>query len=433
MFHVEPEPSSLMLRCSKLDYVCYTRETIAPFCASLMISFTRYVELLARPDLKGTVLASVIGRLPIGIAGLSILLLEQTASGSFIRGGAASAAYVAGLASVAPLLGRIIDRSGPKRVLLWCAGAFPAALVALVLAANGAAGAAVTLALAFTAGANFPPITVCMRTFLRREIGEAPLLAAAYSLESVLIETIFIVGPMLVAVFLAMASPSMAVLFAALCALIGTLMFLRAPGLSGWRIEPRASATLFGPLAERGFLPLLAVVLCYASAFGLVEIGITAYATEAGHPALAGVMLGLMSVGSVAGGLTYGSRGWRMPLARQFAVTLFVMGAGMALLALAANAWLFALLSIVAGVVMAPALTIQSMLVAKTASSQHATEAFTWSSTGLLCGVGLGIAAGGWLIERWSANTTFVAAAIAALAAGALALALEKERVSSAH
>lgn len=396
-----------------------------------MISLAPYAELLARPHLRGTVIASVIGRLPIGIAGLSILLLEQTASGSFIRGGAASAAYVVGLASVAPLLGRIIDRSGPNRVLLWCAGAFPAALVALVLAAKGGAGVALTFALAFAAGANFPPITVCMRTFLRRELGEEPILAAAYSLESVLIETIFIVGPMLVALFLAFESPAAAVLFAALCANIGTLMFLRSPALNGWRIEPRANTTLFGPLAERGFLPLLAVVLCYSSAFGLVEIGITAYATEAGHPALAGVMLGLMSAGSVAGGLTYGSRGWRLPLARQFAVTLFMMGAGVALLALAANAWLFALLSVLAGVVMAPALTIQSMLVAKTASSQHATEAFTWSSTGLLCGVGFGIAAGGWLIERWSSNATFIAAAIAALSAGALALALENGRAAS--
>ena len=422
-----------MLRCSNFALGRYTRETIAPLCAGLMISLARYADLLAHPNLKGTVIASVVGRLPIGIAGLSILLLEQTASGSFIRGGAASAAYVAGLASIAPLLGRIIDRSGPKRVLLWCAGTFPAALVALVLAAKGQAGAAVTLALAFAAGANFPPITVCMRTFLRRELGAAPILAAAYSLESVLIETIFIVGPMLVAVFLALASPSVAVLFAALCGIIGTLLFLNSPGLSGWRIEPRASATLFGPLAERGFLPLLAVVLCYASAFGLVEIGITAYATEAGHPALAGVMLGLMSVGSVAGGLTYGSRGWRLPLVRQFALTLSVMGAGVALLALARNTWLFALISIIAGVVMAPALTIQSMLVAKSASPQHATEAFTWSSTALLLGVGLGIAAGGWLIERWSATVTFIAAAIAALSAGALALALEKGSVSSPH
>jgi MFS family permease len=386
-----------------------------------MISLARYSALLARPDLKAAMFASMIGRLPIGIAGLSILLLAQSATGSFARGGATAAAYVVGLACFAPVLGRFIDRSGPRPVLLWCGCAFPAALIALVLAVRAGTDAAVALALAFAAGANFPPITVCMRTFLRRRLGEESLLATAYSLESVLIETIFIAGPILVAVFVAYASAAVAVLFAAFCALTGTLMFVRSPALRNWRIEARTAASLSGPLAERGFVSLLAVILGYSAAFGLVEIGVTAYAAEAGRPALAGVLLGLMSVGSAAGGLAYGSRSWRLPLARQFAATLCILGAGVALLALPMQAWLFALVSVAAGIVMAPALTIQSMLVARTASPQHMTEAFTWSTTGLLAGVGIGIATGGWLIERCNSSATFVAAAIAALCAGALA------------
>jgi len=387
-----------------------------------MISLANYAALLARPDLKAAIIASMIGRLPIGIAGLSILLLAQSATGSFAQGGATAAAYVVGLACFAPLLGRIIDRSGPRRVLLWCGCAFPAALVGLVLAAHTEAHTAVAFAFAFAAGANFPPITVCMRTFFRRRLGEQSLLAAAYSLESVLIETIFIAGPILVALFVAYGTAAMAVLFAALCAIIGTLMFVRSSALRDWRIESRSSANLFGPLAEPGVMPLLAVVLGYSAAFGLVEIGVTAYAAELGNPALAGVLLGLMSVGSAAGGLAYGSRSWRLPLARQFAATLCIMGAGVALLALPMHAWLFAVVSVAAGIVMAPALTIQTMLVARIASPQHVTEAFTWSTTALLAGVGIGIAAGGWLIERWGSSATFIAAALAALGAGALAV-----------
>ena len=387
-----------------------------------MISLSRYAELLRRPELKATFIASLIGRLPIGLTGLSILLLVQNVSGSFASGGAAAAAYVAGLACVAPLLGRLIDRSGPRGVLFFCAFAFPAALLALVLAVSMEVHASLSLAIAFAAGAGFPPITVCMRTFLRRRLGEEPLLATAYSLESVLIETIFIAGPLLVALFVALASASAAVLFAAVCALTGTLLFLRSPALVHWRTEPRPRANLFGPLAEDGFISLLVVVLCYSVAFGLVEIGITAFTVEAGSPALAGVILGLMSAGSVAGGLAYGSRSWRAPLARQFAATLALLGGGVALLTFISSTWLFAVLSMFAGIVMAPALTIQTILVAKTASPQFATEAFTWSATGLLSGIGLGMALGGWLIELWSSAATFAAAAVAALSAGALAL-----------
>lgn len=387
-----------------------------------MISFARYTAVFAHPELRAAVTASVIGRLPIGITGLSILLLVQRATGSFAESGAMTAAYVIGLASIAPLLGRQIDRSGPRCVLTACAVAFPLVLCALVLAMRIAPSGVLNMAFAFAAGASFPPITVCMRTFFRQRLRDESLLGAAYSLESVLIELIFIVGPMLVALLVAFVSPEAAVLLAALCGAVGTLLFLRSPVLAHWRMDSGATTSLFGPLAERGFPALLAVVLGYATAFGLVEIGVTAYASESGHPALAGILLALMSAGSALGGLAYGSRSWGAPLARQFAIALGLMGVGIALLAPTTNAWVFALLCIVAGLVMAPALTIQSMLVAKTASARHATEAFTWSSTGLLSGVGVGMALGGWLIEQWGWSATFVAASIGALTSAALAL-----------
>jgi hypothetical protein len=192
-------------------------------------------------------------------------------------------------------------------------------------------------------------------------------------------------------------------------------------------VEPRSAPSLLGPLAQRGFLPLIAVILCYSIAFGLLEIGMTAYATEAGNPALAGVLLGLMSAGSALGGLAYGSRSWHFPLARQFALMLALMGAGLGVLALRWTPLPFALWSAFAGVVMAPALIIQSMLVAKTSRNEQMTEAFTWSASALLSGVGIGVAAGGALLEFFPSSAALAAAAASALlAAGGAALLLER-------
>ncbi len=391
-----------------------------------MISLARYATLLRQPVLRSAIATSVLGRLPIGITGLAILILAQHTTGSFARGGMVAACYVAGLATVAPLFGRLIDRYGPRPTLLSCAFAFPAALAGLVAALSAPAPAWLAFTLAAGAGACFPPITVCMRTFFKQRLQDDALLATAYSLESVVIELIFILGPVLVAMFVALASPATAVLFAAACGCAGTLMFQGSRALVDWRIEPRGAPNLFGPLLDPGFAPLLLVIVCYASAFGLVEIGTTAYAAETGGPALAGILLGIMSVGSVAGGLVYGSRSWRTPLARQFSLTLAVMGLGIAPLALLAPPWAFGLWCVAAGIVMAPALIMQAMLVAKITRAAHSTEAFTWASTGLLAGVGFGLTGGGALLEYARSPVVFAAAAALSLAAGALAMLLVK-------
>jgi hypothetical protein len=290
------------------------------------------------------------------------------------------------------------------------------------------APAAVMFALSAAAGAVFPPITVCMRTYLKRRFPDDALLAAAYSLESVLIELIFIVGPIFVAVFVALATPTTAVVFAALSGFAGTLLFLRSPALRGWTIEHRSQSSLLGPLAERGFAPLIAVIFAYSTAFGLMEIGITAYATERGQPALAGVLLGLMSAGSAVGGLAYGSRSWDFPLARQFAGALGLMGLGLAVLTLGWNPWAFSFWCVMAGIIMAPALIMQAMLVAKTARAEHSTEAFTWSTSALLSGVGAGLAVGGALLEISDARAALAAASVMAISAALGAVAALRQR-----
>lgn len=384
-----------------------------------MISLARYAALLQAREVRQIFAASLVGRLPIGITGLAILILVQSKSGSFAQGGAVTACYVAGLAAIAPALGRLIDRYGPRRILIACSMLFPAALVLLVAAVERGGPAWLALSLATGAGACFPPITVCMRTYFKQRYGEDVLLGTAYSFESVLIELIFIVGPMLVACFVAFASAAAAVWAAAACGCAGTLLFVRSPALRGWRIEPRSGPSLLGPLAQPGFVPLIAVVLCYSTAFGLLEIGITAYAMEKRDAALAGVLLGLMSAGSALGGIAYGSRSWHLPLARQFAAMLAMMAVGLALLSLGWQPWPFALLSVFAGIVMAPALIIQSMLVARTAPPEHATEAFTWSTSALLAGVGIGLAAGGGLLEVFRSHAVLAAAACSALLAAA--------------
>ncbi|HKA38286.1 MAG TPA: MFS transporter [Burkholderiales bacterium] len=387
-----------------------------------MISFSRYVELFRTPGLTATLAASIIGRLPIGIATLAILLFLQQRTGSFALAGAAAALYVLGLATIAPFLGRLIDRFGPRPVLSVGAFVYPCMLVALVALAVMEVGHGWVAFAALVAGASFPPITACMRALYPRIVPDAGLLQTAYSADAALVESVFILGPALVALFVAAGYAHGAVLFAAVCAGAGNVVFLRSPAVRSWVIHPPAGRrSLLGPLRSPPLLALFVANFLYAFAFGLYELGVTAFAAERGMPAAAGVILALASVGSAIGVIIYGGREWRISVTGQFLANLGYMAAGLLLLALTTDLYLFALLNVVACATMAPAIASQSLLVSRLAAREMLAETFTWSATCLLAGISGGIAAGGVLAEYVAPSWILVSAAGSTLLAVAIA------------
>src|SRR5690606_9664584 len=116
----------------------------------------------------------------------------------------------------------------------------------------------------------------------------------------------------------------------------------------------------------------------------------------------------------------------RTPLARQMPVAMGLFAVGLAVHVPIADPWLLAVVAAVAGILIAPAMTIVSLLVAEFAPSECATEAFTWSTTSIVVGIGAGMAAAGSLAERFGASGALALGAAAALGASALAIALRR-------
>ncbi len=361
----------------------------------------------------------MVGRVPIGVAGLAILLFVQSKSGSFAQAGAVSALYVFGLAVLAPFIGRLIDRLGPRPMLLAGAVVYPAALFALVLLVSYAAAWWWIAASALLAGAMLPPITICMRALFPRLLADPGLLQTAYSVDSALVETIFILGPTLIAAFVALGYPGGAVIFAAACAAIGGVIFMRSPAIRRWTPPaPQVQRSLLGPLQYPQLLALFAATVLYSVAFGLFEVAVTAFAAAQGMPAAAGVILALASLGSALGVLIYGSHDWALPAPRQYLLAQLAMAVGILALAPVTNVYAFALLSIVACAPMAPVIAVQSVLISRLAPRAMLAESFTWAATCLLGGISAGIAAGGMLVEHWPPSRVLVAAAGTTAAAG---------------
>src|SRR5919202_4528246 len=118
----------------------------------------RYLAILRVRAARNPFLSSVVGRLPISMVPLALVLLVQQVRGSYAVAGLVTGAYALGATLGTPVLGRLVDRLGQPRVI-GIAGALSAALLAgLALTASAGAGDPVLLALATGAGLAAPPL-----------------------------------------------------------------------------------------------------------------------------------------------------------------------------------------------------------------------------------------------------------------------------------
>ena len=332
----------------------------------------RYRSFLRLPDVVRLLVTALITRLPIASLTLAMLMHVRTLTGSFTEAGLTVGVDLAASAIAAPALGRIIDRRGPRAVMLVTGIVCPLALLFILLADRLTLSVAALIAAAAIAGVFAPPITVLTRTVWRYRFDDPGERRTAFALDAVLIELAFTVGPMLVALLLAVASPRAA--FAAACLLVALAVpiFAWSPALKYWRHQPGVERRLLGPLADPRLLAVYAVTFLLMFSLGLLEIGYAGFATAAGMPAFAGVGI-------------------------------------------------------------APALTVVMLLISTNAPSRYATEAFTWSTTFLVGGLGAGHALGGSIVQAHGARAVFgVAAGAAAMAAiGALGVRQRKRQSAS--
>lgn len=379
-----------------------------------------YRVLLRPPGARRLLLTALLGRLPIGIFSLAIVLVVRAHTDSFAQAGLASAAFAIGAGLVAPLQGRLVDRFGQPVVLVPSALLNAAALVGLVVAAHeGAPGWALAL-FAAVAGAAVPPLSACMRSqWAALFADDTDARGTAYSLESVFNEMIFIVGPLLTTVLIAVGSPSTALLVAAGVSVLGTVGFATTRLARNWQGDV-AQRTRAGALAAPGMRTLVYAVVPTGIAFGVLEVAMPAFAIAEGRrPALAGVLLAALAVGSVLGGLWSAGHTWKVPVVTRFLLLQTLLAAGMLPLLLADSVVVMTLAMVVAGLALAPSAAAGYLLIDHAAPPGTATEAYTWAVTANITGTALGAALAGLLVQHASVRWA-LALAVAGPALGAL-------------
>jgi MFS family permease len=367
--------------------------------------------------------ASVFARMPIGINALATVLFLRERAGSFAIAGAAAGGMALGTALGAPVGARFVDRFGP-RALVVLALVHSGGLVALiVLGSAGVFGAAIVAA-AIVVGAALPPTSSVMRSLYGHMLGGEPaLVRSAFALDSILTEVIFLVGPLLTAVFVAAVAPVAPLVFSAAATTAGTVAFAAVVPRAGEAETGHQAVGRLGALRAPGIQTLVLSMVPVGFAFGAVEVAIPAFARANGDPELAGVLVSIWSLGSILGGLVYGARSHAVPLARAHVTVTVLMPVGFFALLLSGPTWSMALLVIPAGVLIAPLIASRNELAGVVALPGSRTEAYTWPLTALVGGIAAGAAAAGALVQASGWRAAVAAAALAAVLGACISVA----------
>ncbi|HEX6632843.1 MAG TPA: MFS transporter [Usitatibacter sp.] len=388
----------------------------------------KYSEFVRQPDVARLLAVAVVTRMPVGMVGFSMLMFLRESLGSFALAGAAVGANFVAAAVAAPIQGRIIDRQGPAR-LLWFTGTLqPLALVAILAGVKLGLAFPYVVAAAACAGAFATPITTLTRAVWRQKFEREEDRRTAFALDAVTIEINFTAGPAIMAAILAAAGATAAFGVAIFFAVLAIAIFTTSPALRYFRRETGVRRHLLGPLTEPRLWIVFGATFGLTVAFGFLEVGYPAYATALGVPAVGGLLLGINSLGSAVGGAIYGGLHFRASVERQFAAAMALMAAPLLLHAVVGPVALFALVAFLAGALIAPSIAAQSTLVSRLAPSHYAAEAFTWSSTFIVSGLGAGMALGGHMVEQQGVRAPFAVGAAIVGAMAMLALALTPAR-----
>jgi MFS family permease len=379
--------------------------------------FARYATVLRGHGTAVPLVASIVGRLSLGMTSLALLLLVRGTSGSYAVAGLVSGAYALSFGVLGPALARLADRTGPVPALRITALLHPALLAAVVVGATSELPLLVLLLPTVLAGATVPPLGPVMRA-LWADALRGPALATAYSLESVVVELCFVLGPLLVALLTVALDPSAPVLASGVLAGVGGLWLSATRRVGAVTPHDERHGSRFGPLSSPAVRALLLTVAGVGATFGAVEVAVPAFVEEQGARASsAGVLLAVWSAGSIVGGLVYGGLDLRTSHRSQLPVLVTALAVGTALPLLATGTVALGVALFVFGLTIAPFSACNSVLLGRAAPAGTVTEAFAWNTSMIFGGAALASVVSGVLVERSGPTAALVVTAAAGLLA----------------
>lgn len=447
--------------------------------------FSGYAELLRTPHSPRFAIGAVIASMPYPMVGMTITISVQHYYGSYGVAGTLTAAQAVALAVAGPVLGKLVDSYGQRKVSLPTIAIWMIAAISMVTAiTNHAPIWVLFLIVPFLAA--IPPWGAMARTRWTHILkGKPQKIETALSLSSIFDECLWIVGNPLASI-LAVISGILAFSFTGVCVALGALMFLgeltteppsqtdlaRDAGMSRkeYRAElakkiaqPAASpANVAGTAATNEFVAVQSSIeaseakpgrarrvlkhlhvghhdsssnalmgagmlsLC-ATWFGLgafqsaTSISVIAMAKEQNMQQFTGFVFACFSVSSLVGVTIYGAKHWQIALWKRFYFALIVLVVGMCSFIFANHLWTIMVIYLIIGVCQGPTWVNGNQIVLHLVPPARFTEAVAWMGAMNAIGSSVGSSIAGGYIDAYGSKGGF--ASVFAFAIAALAIA----------
>jgi MFS family permease len=377
-----------------------------------VIRQNRYLSLLRTPGALAFSATGFAGRVSMSMYGLGTVLLIASMTGRYGEAGTVAGAGSIGYAVLGPYIAQLADRFGQRRVLLTQVAIFTVASVSFITATELRAPFAVLLITGAIAGGFMPATGNMVRTRWSALLSDdSQRLHAAFALESVNDELIFVVGPALVTLLATQVLPVSGIGTAAVFAIFGTTLFAlqrRTEPAPRPRPERQAGRSRRPSVPAAGVITLSPAFLFLGAMFVTVDLSTIAFATQLGHRPLAGLILGTYALGSAIGGLWYGSRNWRAPADRRFITTAALVVVGATGFIFMPNLYALDGACLIAGLAIAPTIIAGYAILERQALPHRRTEAMAWLGSTISVGVASGSAITGHLLDAYGAKAGYI-------------------------
>jgi MFS family permease len=358
--------------------------------------------------------AGFIARLPISMVGIGVLMYVEAERGSYAIAGAVSGSIAITAAIGGPLSSRLIDKLGQHRVLPIQILIIAISSIALIVLIPSSVPAPYLFIFSIGSGIAYPSIGALVRSRWTALLVSGPILLTAFSIESIIDELIFIVGPTIAAttsVKIHPAAPQVIAIFL----LAGGGLWLASMRSSEPPINTQPGKPGKPVILQNGLIYLWGVHIASGVFFGAVETSIIAYTKIAGKPIYGGIVIALWSFGSLISGVVYGGMHFKSPLHKQLIVVSFLLVPATAVMVFVDSIFMLALLTIAAGIGVSPLLIASAAITQRRSPIGRTTEAIASMYAGIGLGAAFALAMAGWLIDNRGTMYSFALGALAAL------------------